>query len=161
MQSIKSFFTLTMVIFCLLGFALRVPAATIDVMIIYDTSAKSWVENNGGMTAFANDAVARLNQAAANSNINLTFRLAHTAETSYTYSKNLSTDLTNLQTGSGSLATVHQWRNNCGADLVVMMVDTGSDEGWVGQGYILESYAGDPDYAYTVNAIGRWPSATL
>ncbi|MDD4091621.1 MAG: M12 family metallo-peptidase, partial [Smithellaceae bacterium] len=128
-------------------------SAIIDVMIVFDSTAKTWVADNGGMTAFANDTVARLNAAAANSNLNLTFRLVHKAEASYTYSKNLSTDLTNLQAGSGSLSAVHQWRDTYGADIVVMMVDTGSESGWVGQGYLLESYDGDPDYAYSVNGI--------
>lgn len=128
-------------------------SAIIDVMIVFDSTAKTWVADSGGMTAFANDAVAKLNTAAANSNLNLTFRLVHKAEASYTYSKNLSTDLTNLQAGSGNLSTVHQWRDTYGADIVVMMVDTGSESGWVGQGYLLDSYSGDPDYAYSVNGI--------
>ena len=153
MQRVNGFFRVVTVLFFLLGVVPSAFSATIDVMIVYDSTAKSWVESNGGMKPFAADAVARLNQAATNSNLNLTFRLVHTAEASYTYSNNLSTDLTNLQTGAGNLSAVHEWRNTYGADLIVMMVDTGSEEGWVGQGYILETYAGDPEYAFTVNAI--------
>lgn len=43
----------------LLCFAPSAFGATIDVMIVYDSTAKSWVGNNGGMNAFAADAVAR------------------------------------------------------------------------------------------------------
>jgi hypothetical protein len=128
-------------------------SAIIDVMIVFDSTATTWVASKGGMTAFANDAVAKLNAAAANSNLNLTFHLVHKAEVSYTHSKDLSTDLTNLQAGSGNLSVVLQWRDTYGADIVVMMVDTGSESGWVGQGYLLDSYNGDPDYAYSVNGI--------
>jgi len=101
---------------------------------------------------FAVDAVARMNQAAANSNVNLTFRLVRAAEVSYTHS-NMSTDLSMLRTGSGNLSAVHSWRNTFGADLIVMLVDTGSASGTVGMGYLLTTYSGEPDYAFSVSAI--------
>jgi hypothetical protein len=128
-------------------------AATVDVMVVYDSTAKSWVDSNGGMNTFAADAVARMNQATANSNVDLTFRLAHAAEVSYTYSGNLVTDLSNLQAGTGNLSVVHEWRDTFGADLVVLLVDTGSAYGWVGSGYLLTTYSGSPAYAFTINAI--------
>ncbi len=127
--------------------------ATIDVMIVYDTSAKTWVSSHGGMTAFAEDAVARMNQATANSNLSLTFRLVYTGDVSYTHSGNLSTDLNNLQTGTGNLSAVHKKRDSYGADVVAMMVDTGSAYGTVGVGYLLTSYSGQPKYAYSTEAI--------
>jgi len=133
-------------------------AATIDVMIVYDSTAKSWVDSNGGMNAFAADAIARMNQAASNSNVDLTFRLVYAAQvpsyTSYYASTgSLSTDLTNLQAGNGNLAVVHAWRDTYGADLVALMVDTGSEYGSVGIGYLLTSYSGQSNYAFTVSAI--------
>jgi len=139
----------------LLCFAPSASGTTIDIMIVYDSTAKSWVDRNGGMNVFAADAVARMNQVAANSNVNLTFRLVHAAEVSYTYSGDVDfgTDMDKLQSGAGNLSVVHEWRNTYYADLVAMMVDTGSAYGTVGRGNILQSYSGNPDSAYTVNAI--------
>lgn len=138
---------------CLVCFVVPVFGATIDVMIVYDTTAKSWVSSQGGMSAFAADAVARMNQAAANSNVNLTFSLVHAAEASYTYSGSLGTDLDNLQAGAGDLSTVHQLRNTYGADLVALLVDTGSAYGTVGMAYTLTTYNGQSAYAFSTNAI--------
>ncbi len=69
-----------MAVFFLLCFIpSQLNAATIDVMIVYDSTAKTWVDSNGGMNTFAADAIARMNQAASNSNIDLIFRLAYAA----------------------------------------------------------------------------------
>ncbi|MCG6534576.1 MAG: zinc-dependent metalloprotease [Syntrophales bacterium LBB04] len=145
---------LTAILF-LCGFTPSVYGATIDVMIVYDSSAKTWVTGQGGMNAFAVDAVARMNQAAANSNVNLTFRLAHAADIAYTYnsSSGLGTALDNLQSGTGNFSIVHQWRDTYGADLVALLVDTGSAFGTVGVGYLLSTYSGLPDYGFTTTAI--------
>jgi hypothetical protein len=144
------FLTVVLFLFC---FVPSVFTATIDVMIVYDSTAKSWVDNNGGMNAFAADAVARMNQAAANSNVDLVFRLVYAAQASYTSTGTLSTDLTNLRTGVGNLSVVDGWRDTYGADLVAMLVDTGSAYGAVGIGYLLSTYSGSPGYAFTVSAI--------
>ncbi len=74
-------------------------------------------------------------------------------QVSYTYSGNLGTDLTNLQTGAGNLSVVDGWRDTYGADLVAMLVDTGSAYGTVGIGYLLTTYSGSPAYGFTVSAI--------
>ena len=142
--------TALLFLFCFLP---SVHGATIDVMIVYDTTAKSWVSGRGGMNAFAADAVARMNQAMTNSNVDLTFRLVHAADVAYTYSGDLSADLTSLQTGAGGLSIVHEWRDAYAADVVAMLVDTGSASGTVGTGYLLTSYSGEPDYAFSTNAI--------
>ena len=137
----------------LLCLAPSVHGATIDLMIVYDSTAKSWVAAHGGMNTFAANAVARMNQATANSGLDLTFRLVHAAEVSYTHSGDLETDTYNLQSGAGSLSVVHEWRDAYGADLVAMLVDTGSETGTVGFGYLLSDPTGQPDYAFSVNAI--------
>lgn len=142
-----------LLVFFMICFAPSVYCATIDIMIVFDTKAKTWADQNGGMKAVAANAAARLNQAVNNSDLDLSFRLVHTANVSYTYSGNLSTDLDRLQSGTGNLSSVLQWRNTYGADLVIMMVDTGSESGWVGQGYLLTTYQGDPEYAFSVCAI--------
>lgn len=127
-------------------------ATTIDIMLVYDTTAKTWVDSNGGMSAFSADVVARMNQATANSGLDLTFRLAHSVAASYTHS-DFSTDLKDLQDGSGTMSEVHTLRNTYKADLVAMLVDTGSAYGYTGLGYILTTYSGSPDYGFTVNSI--------
>lgn len=148
-------FLMPATVFLSLCFAPAAQGETVDIMIVFDSTAKSWVDSNGGMNAFAADAVARMNQATANSNVNLTFRLVHAAEVSYTYSgdADFETDMYQLRTGAGNLSVVLEWRNTYYADLVVMMVDTGSAYGTVGRGNMLLSYSGNPDSAYTVNAI--------
>jgi len=152
MQRIKCLSRFLTIIIFLLYLSPSAFSTTIDVMIVFDTTAKTWVDKNGGMNLFAVDAVARMNQATVNSNVNLIFRLVYAAEVSYTHS-NLSRDLSRLQSGSGNLSVVHSWRNTYGADVVVMIVDTESASGTVGLGYLLNTYAGTPDYAYSVCAI--------
>ena len=130
---------------------------TVDLLIAYDTTAYSWVGDNGGMDAFSQDVVNRLNFAMNNSEIDLSFRLAHFMSVDYTTTADNSNyftqDLTNLQIGKGSLKNVHSAREDYSADLVAMLIDTGSAYGYVGIGYLLTSWSGNPDYAYTVNAI--------
>ncbi|WP_158269795.1 M12 family metallo-peptidase [Desulfonatronum sp. SC1] len=128
-------------------------ATIIDILLVYDTSATTWVSANGGMEAFSLDAVSRMNQAMQNSDVDATFRLVHAMSASYTTTSSLSTDLSNLQQGSGNLAAVHTARNEYGADLVAMLVDTGSAYGSVGIGYLLTAWSGQPSSAFTVNAI--------
>ncbi|MFH0730509.1 MAG: DUF4214 domain-containing protein [Pseudomonadota bacterium] len=143
---------LTAVLF-LLCFTSVVLGETIDIMIVFDSTAKTWVKSNGGMNTFAADAVARMNEAVTNSDIDLTFRLVHAAVVSYTHSGDLGTDLDKLQAGTGSFSVVHQWRDTYGADLVALMVDTGSEYGTVGMGYVLSTPSGDQTSAFTANAI--------
>ena len=133
-------------------------AVIVDVMIVYDTTATTWVASNGGMAAFSQDAVSRMNQALQNSGLDDdSFRLVHSMSVNYTTTSNgttgLSPDLYPLQSGSGVFEPVHTARDYYGADLVAMMVDTGSAYGYVGVGYTLWQWSGTPDYGFTVNAI--------
>ncbi len=122
-------------------------------MLVYDTTATTWVKANGGMSTFSANVVSKMNQAMNNSGLAVTWRLVHAASVNYTYSGSLNADLLNLQYGSGNLAQVHAWRNTYGADVVAMLVDTGMIAGWTGQGYLLTTYGGSPDYAFSVSAI--------
>jgi hypothetical protein len=153
MRGMRDFLRFLAVVCVLFGLAPSALGATIDVMIVYDTTAKSWVAGHGGTNTFAADAVARMNDATANSNIDLTFRLVHVGEVSYTYSGDLVTDLDNLQAGTGNLALVHQWRDTYGADLVALLVNTGPSGEVAGIAQILTSYSGQPDRAFSVSDI--------
>ncbi len=128
-------------------------ATTIDVLLVYDSTATTYVNSHGGMSTFSANVIAKMNSAMANSGLDVTWRLAHAATVSYTYSGDFSTDLQKLQAGSGNLSQVHTLRDTYKADIVAMLLDTGSAYGWVGQGYLLTTYSGDPNYAFTVNAV--------
>ncbi len=128
-------------------------ASTVDVLIVYDTTANTWVSSNGGLATFTDDAVNRMNQALQNSGLTDSFRLAGTMISSYTTtsdgSVSLSDDL-NWLIASSAIASEH---DNVGADLVAMFVDTGSAYGYVGIGNLLTTWAGNSNAAFSVNAI--------
>ncbi len=132
-------------------------ATTVDVLLVYETKATTWVNAHGGMATFSQDVINRMNQATLNSGIDLQFRLAYAMPVAYTTTSSptapLSGDLAALQAGTGAFAAVHTARNTYGADLVAMLSDTGSAYGYVGQGYILSTWAGMPTYAFTVSSI--------
>lgn len=132
-------------------------ATVVDIMIVYDTTAKNWAATNGGMLGFAHEAVNRMNIALANSNIPHSFRLVHQMSVSHTsgatVDAGLEADLLALQAGEGDFESVTRARDTYGADLVAMLVDTGADYGYVGIGYVLSSWSGHSEYAHTVSAI--------
>jgi hypothetical protein len=158
MQRIKGSLRFLMAVFFLFCFVPSSFGATVDVLVVYDLTAKSWVDSHAGMSTFAANAIAKMNQATANSGVDLTFRLVDASLVSYTFSgdSSLNTDLAALKNGSGNLSSVHAWRDTSGADIVIMLVDTGSNYGTVGLGYQLTSASlpgGLPNYAYSVCAI--------
>ena len=129
----------------------------IDIMLVYDTTATTWVNGNGGMATFSADVVNKMNQATQNSGITLTFRLVHSMSVNYTTTSSptasLSNDLLTMQSGVAPFDTVAAARNTYGADVVAMMVDHGSAYGYVGTGYMMSTWSGNANYAFTVNAI--------
>lgn len=128
-------------------------SAVIDLMLVFDTTAKTWADNNGGVTAFANAAVAKMNVALVNSGVVGTFRLVHILLADYTSRGFLYTDLSALTSGRGKFASLSTLRNTHGADIVSMVVDTGSAYGTTGLGYYPFSAAGDESAAFSVCAI--------
>jgi hypothetical protein len=98
-----------------------------------------------------------MNQAMQNSGISHSFRLVHSMSVNYTTTSNgstsLTTDLNSLKSGTGEFAAVHTARDTYRADLVAMLVDTGSAYGYVGIGNLLTDWSGVPDSCFTVNAI--------
>ena len=151
---------ITLVLACMLFFVAHghsAQATVIDIMIVYDTTARTWVEPRGGMIPFANEAVNRMNQAIINTGIgDMSFRLVHVMSVEYTTTSTPDVflkDLKPLQGGTGVFADVHTARDDYQADLVALLVDTGSAGGYVGQGYTLGSWSGSPDWGFTTNAI--------
>ena len=156
MQGTNGFLRFLTTVFTVLFFVPSAYGATIiDVMVVYDSTGATWVRSTscGGLTTCAKNVVARMNEATANSNLALKFRMVHAAEVGYTHSGNLQTDADNLYNGTGNLSVVHQWRDTYGADLVVMLVDTGTLNGTLGKGNLLTSHDGQPDRAFSVCAI--------
>jgi len=127
--------------------------ATIDVMVVFDTTAQTWAAANGGATAFANAAVAKMNAALANSGVYASFRLVHVLQSGYTHGSALWNDLDALESSSGNLATIAGLRNTYGADLVTMLVDTGSAYGETGLGYLPGDATGNDTAAFSVCSI--------
>jgi hypothetical protein len=133
-------------------------ATTVDVLVVYDTTAKKWLDGKQtGMLAFAQEAATRMNQATRNSDIDLTFRVTHvmasTYKTTYGSSDSMSDDLDALKNGSGKLNKVPTARNTYHADLVTMMIDTGSAYGKTGKGSLLMNWNGNPNAAFSVVSI--------
>ena len=56
MQKIKSFHRIFIAVFFFLSFIPSSFGATVDVMAVFDTTAKTWVDSNGGMNTFTADA---------------------------------------------------------------------------------------------------------
>jgi len=127
-------------------------AVTLDVMLVYDTTATTWVNNNGGMEAFSLDAVNRMNLAAQNSEIDITFRHVHSVSVNYTH-QDFDSDLSAITNGTGGFSNIGTLRDNSGADLVALLIDTGSAYGMTGLGWLLGNYNGSPGYAFTTSAI--------
>ena len=126
-------------------------------MMVFDTTAQTWVNNNGGATAFANAAVSKMNVALAKSGIDCTYRLVHVLSTGYTTgyteSNNFSTDLKALSEGTGQLSVVPVARNTYGADIVSLMVDTGSPYGFTGLGHQPLDESGWDKAAFSVCSV--------
>ncbi len=125
----------------------------IDLMLVFDTNAQTWAAANGGLTTVANAAVSKMNLALANSGVEAAFRLVHIWASGHTYSGSLYTDLLALGGGTGNLSDAPALRNTHGADVVSLLVDTGSAYGSVGIAYMLGSAAGDATAAFSVCAV--------
>ena len=126
----------------------------LDIMFVFDTTAQTWAASNGGVAAFAADAVARMNVAMQTTGIDCTFRLAATVNKSYTYGgEGLATPLYAIRNNEGVFSDVETLRTTYGADLVTLMVDTGSAYGNTGIGFVLSSSSGHASYAYTTCSI--------
>ncbi len=107
--------------------------AVIDVMVVYTQRARAWAQSNAGsIQNTINQSMAVAQNTVDNANVNLEFRLVHTAEVDYVESGSSSTDLCRLTSTttytpnsslcqpSSILSEVHEWRDIHQADLVAM-----------------------------------------
>jgi hypothetical protein len=112
-------------------------AESIDAMVLYSTSVKNALGGTDAAEARVYESVALANESYRNSGINQRLRLVHTAEEVYTESGSMQTDRDRLKaTADGFMDDVHTQRDIHGADVVGLLIDSGS-----GIAYIMSTVA--------------------
>ncbi len=115
---------------------------SIDVMVVYTTTAKNANGGQNGIEALIALGISLANTAFTNSQVNTQFRLVHTAEIAYPESGNYNTDLSRLRgTADGFLDDVHALRDTHKADLVALIEDNIGDA--CGVAYVMDSVSAD------------------
>ncbi len=108
----------------------------IEVMVLY-TPATTARYGQSGAEAKILQAIADANSAYAQSQVYLTVHLAYMAEVAYTETGLMTDALTRLRTnGDGYMDQAHLWRDQYGADLVVLVDE---DASACGQAYLMSS----------------------
>jgi len=111
----------------------------IDILVAYDAAAKTWVDaNGGGMQTFAETQVAKMNTALRNDGLDSYFAFRLVGVMSISESDTTLSSALNKVT-EGAWSSVRAKRDEVGADLVTMLVDTGSNVGNTGLGWSLRS----------------------
>ena len=119
----------------------------VDVLVAYDTTAVDWLSGEGAsMESFANVAVQKMNEAIANTDLDsdFRFRLVGTMETGSSALGSLQGALyaasgkpVSVNGTSLSWPSVKTMRDALGADIVCVLIDTGSSYGTTGLGYSM------------------------
>lgn len=112
----------------------------VDILVAYEQNAATWVKSyGGGTTNFAQTAVQKMNVALANVGLDSSFRfrLVGVMETT-TSSRDLEYVLESVESGVRGWNAVKTKRDEVGADIATVLVDTGSAYGMVGLGWSLE-----------------------
>ena len=129
----------------------------VDILVAYDKNAAAWaMSNGGGVTNFAQTAVQNMNAAIANTGLDKSFKFRLVGIlTLSVHSSDLGGALDDVTYGTGGWAPVKAKRDEVGADVVTILVDTGSAYGTTGMGWSLEDtdFAGFSEYAYNACAI--------
>jgi hypothetical protein len=108
----------------------------LDVMVVYTQSARAAVGGTTAMLGLISLAIQESNTALQNSGVNPRFRLVHSAEVNYNESAGNYQALLDLtDTNDGKMDSVHSLRNQYGADLVCLLLnsDESCGNGWVMQ----------------------------
>jgi len=130
----------------------------LDVLVAYDKNAASWANSNGGgINNFAQTAVAKMNTAIGNTGLQsyFQFRLVGVTTVNATSTDTLEA-LHAVHDQSSGWQTIASKRDEVCADIVSVLIDTGSAYGTVGYGYSLgsdSSVTWFESYAYNVSAI--------
>ena len=128
----------------------------VDILVAYDKNAATWANSNGGITNFAQLAVQKMNYAISNTGLDekFWFRLVGVVQLSVS-TDNLNTALDGATYGNGGWAAVKAKRDEVGADIVTVLIDTGSAYGTTGLGWSLKttSFGSFSEYAYNACAV--------
>jgi hypothetical protein len=96
--------------------------AIVDVMVIYTSAVKAKYQDEAGINALIDTAVADANTVLENSLVNARLNLVFHAEVDYVTSGDDLVDLQRLTNKSdGYLDQIHAWRDQYGADLVCLL----------------------------------------
>lgn len=127
-------------------------STSLKVLIIYTQASLTFAGTQASMNNLIAQSITRANNASINSNLGMTFILAHAELTTYVEATAGSgTDLTRLQNKTdGFMDNVHTLRNTHNADFVHLfsfISDTG------GLGYLLNSVSGREDFAFALSRV--------
>ena len=118
----------------------------VDIMLVFDNGACDWTADQamygGSITNFAIQQVAKMNSVLVNTGLhtNFWYRLVDVMTVDTTY-KVIDENILGIvkagaESGDGPYGPIKERRAACGADLVSLMIDTGSAYGTTGIGYI-------------------------
>ena len=129
----------------------------VDILVAFDGNAISWARTNGGgLTNFAQTAVQKMNLALANNGLDTSFRFRLVGVVGVTASStSLDYVLNAAYYGRNGWDAIGEKREKVGADIVTVLVDTGSAYGMTGLGFSLEknTFNGFSEIAYNVCSI--------
>lgn len=110
----------------------------IDIMVVYTPQSAS---ASGNIQSLINASIQSTNETLHNSGINASVNLVHSAQVNYTETGNMVTDINRLHgTNDGYMDVVHSWRDQYGADIVVLLTATGQ---YCGIAYWIEVPSSD------------------
>ena len=129
----------------------------VDVLVAYDKDARRWAEDNGGgITNFAQMAVQRMNVVLVNNDLDTLFRFRLLGIVCVDVSTNdLDGAVDSATFGTGRWAPIKDMRDKVGADVVAVLVDTGTDADITGLAWSMmpDNYAKFSEYAYSACSI--------
>ena len=133
------------------------PSTVVDILVAYDRDAAAWARRSGGgLDAFAQTSVAKMNAALANNGLDarFRFRLVGTTEISVAET-DVHQALYAIRDGKVGWAEIKAKRDDVGADIVTVLIDTGTAYGTTGVGWSLKTkeIADFADSAYNVCAV--------
>ena len=113
----------------------------VDILVAYDNGAATWASaNGGGITNFAQMAVQKMNTVLANNGLDDDFRFRLVGVSSVAAS---SADLDYVLEAATyayvGWESIQAARDEVGADIVTVLIDTGTDDGTTGLGWSLEA----------------------
>ena len=116
------------------------PDTSVDILVAYDRNAAEWAISNGGVTNFALIAVQKMNTVLANNGLDAYFRFRLVGVVSVSaYTTDLNTAVDSATDGVGGWSGIKAAREAVGADIVTVLIDTGSAYGTTGLGWSLEA----------------------